>query len=71
MGGEKVLLVLDDRPDSISIHLDRLTSVHSSVLHGSGRKRIQKEKIGSRVLVAFDEETRMLILYSQEKVPLN
>ncbi|KAI0250890.1 CHAT domain-containing protein [Lactifluus subvellereus] len=66
---EKFLLVLLDE-DSVSIYLERLSAVDIAVERNRPIKRLNRQKLGERILFAFDETKRALVVCASTKLHL-
>jgi hypothetical protein len=65
---EKLLLILTDK-DGVSIYLDRLPAISTSIQRNLPIKRLNREKLSQDVLFAFDETRRALVVCASKKVP--
>jgi hypothetical protein len=65
---ERVLLIVDDRRDNLSIYLESLTAIGNAIDRRRVRRSVHQDKIGRDILVAYDESKRMLALCASTKV---
>ena len=65
--GEKLLLVVADRAGNLSVYLDRLEAIDGAISRNR-RKSLNREKIGHKFLLAYDESKKMLAVVSSDKV---
>ena len=65
--GEKLLLVVADRAENLSVYLARLEGMDDTIAR-SHRKLLNREKIGQEFLLAYDESKKMLVVVSSDKV---
>jgi hypothetical protein len=65
--GEKLLLVVADCTDILTIYLENLAEVDGAIRRGRG-KALNREKIGQDFLLAYDESKRMLVIVSSDRV---
>ncbi|PPQ72320.1 hypothetical protein CVT26_007277 [Gymnopilus dilepis] len=63
----KLLLLVDDRKDTILVFCDTLSQIGNAVKGRRSRKQIRREKTGQDVLIAFDEGKRMLAICAASK----
>ena len=64
---DRVLLIVDDRRDNLSIHLETLFTIGQGITRA--RRTVHRDKIGrDGILVAYDESKRLLALCTQTKV---
>lgn len=65
--GDKLLLVVADCAEDLSIYLDGLEGIDCAIAQGR-RKLLKREKIGKEFLLAYDESKKMLAVVSSNKV---
>ncbi|KAG6331499.1 hypothetical protein ID866_7590 [Astraeus odoratus] len=68
--GEKLLLIVADRPGNLTVYLEHLTAIDPAITRGRG-KALNREKIGQEFVLAFDESKRMLSIVSSDKMQLH
>ncbi|KAF5388164.1 hypothetical protein D9615_000204 [Tricholomella constricta] len=66
----RILVIVDDRREGLSVYLEALDTIGAAVHHGRPRRRLRHDKIGKDILVAFDETKRMLSLCASTKFQL-
>jgi hypothetical protein len=64
----KILLVIDDRQENISVYLEPMSSIGAAISRGCPKRKLRQDKVGRDVLITFDETKRMLSLCSPTKV---
>ncbi|KAF8967726.1 hypothetical protein BDZ97DRAFT_507114 [Flammula alnicola] len=67
LANEKILLIVEDRRDTISFFLDSLSNIGNAVKVNHPRKVVRQEKTGKDVVITFDESRRMLALCASNK----
>lgn len=65
---ERILLIIDDRRDNVTIYLETLVAIGNAIDRRHVRRTIHQDKIGRDILVAYDESKRMLALCASTKV---
>ncbi|KAG5646404.1 hypothetical protein DXG03_003454 [Asterophora parasitica] len=66
----RILLVIDDRKEGLSIYLETLNSIGAAIDHGRSRRRLRHDKIGKDISIAYDETKRMLSLCASTRLQL-
>ena len=61
---ERCLLVIRLQDGSLQIYLERLGELEKAVEIGAAKKNLRKDKIGDDFLFAFDENKRMVAVFS-------
>ena len=64
---DHVLLVVD-QVEKIGVYLDKFSNIANALSNGRHEKLINKNRIGTDVLVSFDETKRLLVLCAPQKV---
>jgi hypothetical protein len=68
LGNDRCVLIVE-RPDgNISIFCERLSALDNAVRNERYKKLLHRDKIGQDVLLAFDEQKRMLAVCTPTKV---
>ncbi|KAF8548560.1 hypothetical protein OG21DRAFT_1422884 [Imleria badia] len=67
---EKLFLVVAERAGNLGVYLDRLDSIDGAIAHGRG-KLLNREKIGKKFVLAYDESKNMLAVVSSDKLLLH
>ena len=67
--GEKLLLIISDRVGNLSVYLERLEVIDGAIARGRA-KQLNREKIGQKFLLAYDESKKILAVVSSDKVRL-
>ncbi|KAJ6620549.1 hypothetical protein B0H10DRAFT_1945867 [Mycena sp. CBHHK59/15] len=65
-----LLLVLQD-PTNLLVYLDKPFNMYEAVARRRSRKTIFREKIGDKSLIAYNEQTRMLLICTPVKLTLH
>jgi hypothetical protein len=66
--GENCLLVIDQGDGSIVLYLERVQNLGLAIRRGACKKTLQKDKIGDRVLLAYNETKRTLAVSGKLQV---
>jgi hypothetical protein len=60
LDGERMLLIIDDDHTNISIYLELASRIDSAVKTRRHRRVLNRDKVGVRCQIAYDESKRML-----------
>ena len=67
LAADHVLLVID-QGEKIGVYLDILSSINNVLSNDVRKKSIDKGRVGTNVLVSFDETKRLLVFCAPQKV---
>ncbi|KAF5362170.1 hypothetical protein D9756_002248 [Leucocoprinus leucothites] len=68
---DRLLLVVDDKRDNFLIYLEPLHAINAAIANQGAKRKLNQSKIGKDILVAYNEDKRILVLCSASKITLH